>query len=282
VKEPRVYFRMLYSQQETDYLAYYGVYHTLLNYIYDNFCVQHFSKNPSDFRFIKSEFEYLGRLYGPTYKPDLSRLVRDEELVNKAKIFWNIKTAMNNNNFQLLKTILESNLNIVDDHFICLYYEHFWYSLEIQDITPLDIGIQLGFDINNNSARISGTLLSWILISCSDSYRYDIRFTKSEDYILELIRYCFEHGATHPKYTMHNYTEVMSYIDHGKMKELFDHYENQIESQFDFEKYELLNSKEKTRVKNLFLAIERRKGETKPCMIRDMLSLFEVKHLFFD
>jgi hypothetical protein len=69
---------------------------------------------------------------------------------------------------------------------------------------------------------------------------------------------------------------------HGKMKELFDHYENQIESQFDFEKYELLNSKEKTRVKNLFLAIERKKGEIKPCMIRDMLSLFEVKHLFFD
>lgn len=283
VRDPRVYFNQLYTKQESDYLASYGVFHLVLNYIHDNFCVQPFNKYPSNLRFIESEFKYLESLYGPSYKPDLSRLVRDEELVNQSKIFWNVKNAMNNNNWIKLKTILESNLNIVDEHFIYLYYEHFWYSLEIEDITPLDIAIQLGFDIDNNSTRIvytGGTLLSWILVSCSDSYRYETSLTKSEDYILELIRYCFEKGATHPKYTMHNYTEIMLYVDEGKIKDLFEYYENQIETQFDFSKYQLLKSKEKSKIKNLLLGTEKNR-EIKPCMIADMLNLFTVKNFTF-
>mgnify|MGYP006289665743 CR=1 FL=1 len=282
VSEPRVYFKRLYTQQEIDYLASYGVYHLILNEIHDNFCVHPFSKNPPDFRFIKSEFDYLESLYGPTYKPDLSRLIRNEELVNQSKIFWNSKIAMSSGNWKTLKTILESNLNVVDEHFICLYYEHFWYS-DNEDLTPLDIALQLGFDINNNSTRVvytGGTLLSWILISCSDSYRYDISLTKSEDYILELIRYCFERGATHPKYTIHNYTTIMLYMGESKIKDLFEYYENQIEGQFDFSKYCLLKPNEKARVRNLFLATEKNREQIKPCMISDMFGLFTVKTFF--
>lgn len=285
VNEPRVYFNRLYTQKEQDYLASYGVYHLVLNYIYDNFCVQYFSKNPTDFKFIKSEFEYLEHLYGPTYKPDLTRLVRDEELVNKAKIFWNVKKEMNDGNWKKIKSILESNLNVIDHHFICLYYEHFWYSLEIEDITPLDIAIQFGFDINNSYSKITytgGTLLSWILVSCSDSSKYGIGLAGTEDYILDLIRYCFEKGATHPKYTIDNYSTIMSYIDGGRIKDLFNYYENQIESQFDFTKYELLKPKEKASIKNILLASERRsEGVPKPYMVSNMLSLFSVQNLKF-
>lgn len=274
VSEPRFYFKRLYTEQEAEYFVSYGVYHIILNYINDNFCVQLFSKNPNDFRFIKNEFEYLELLYGPTYKPDLSKLVRDEELVNKAKIFWNVKISMNMGNWELLKSILENNLSVVDEHFICLYYEYFWYSLEIEEITPLDIAIQLGFDINNNSHRViytGGTLLNWILISCSDSCRYSIDLTKSEDYILELIRYCFEKGATHPKYKIHNYNTM---ILPDKIKEIFDYYENQIEEQFDFTKYELLKRKDRKMIKNLLLSVE--KGGFRRCIVRDALSYLDL------
>lgn len=291
VKNPRVYFKKIYTEDEAEYLASYGVYHTVLNHIQNNFCVEYFSKNPIDFRFVKDEFKYLENLYGPTYKPDLSQLVRDEEIVNKAKIFWNVKIAMNNGNWELLKTILESNLNVVDEHFTCLYYENFWYILEIEDITPLDIAIRLGFDINNNSKKIiytGGTLLNWILISCSDSYRYDINLTKSEDFILELIRYCFESGATHPKYNLFNYNTI---ILPDKIKDLFNYYENQIEDQFDFTKYDLLKKRDKETLKNILLSIEKKRFEggikpyikpyIKPCIIRDTLNLFSVQNFIF-
>ena len=275
VGDPRVYFKRLYTEKEAEYLTCYCVYHLVLNHIYDNFCVQPFSKYPSDFRFIKGEFDYLERLYGPSCKPDLSGLVRDEDLLNKAQIFWTIKVLMNTGNWEEIKTILESNLNIVDEHFICLYYEHFWYS-SIENITPLDIAIRLGFDINNSSKKVTytgGTLLSWILTSCSDSYKYDIEFTKSEDYILELIQYCFERGAVHPKYITYTYKTLMLYMDDGRIKQMFEYYENQVETQFDFSKYQLLSPKDKTKVKN-FLSVKMRVS----CMISDMLSLFSVRN----
>ena len=276
VKKPKVYFKRLYTEEEAEYLISYGVYHTVLNHIQRNFCVEYFSKNPIDFRFVKDEFVYLEHLYGPTYKPDLSRLVRDEELVNKGKIFWNVKLAMNNGDWELLKNILESNLNIIDEHFICLYYEHFWYIFEIEDINPLDIAIQLGFDINNNSSRIiytGRTLLNWILISCSDSCRYGNSLTKSEDYILELIRYCFEKGSTHPKYNLNNYSTI---ILPDKIKDLFKYYENQIEEPFDFTKYELLKRKDKETIKKILLSSRKKESVIRTCIINDALSLFSV------
>lgn len=277
VNKPGVYFKRLYTEEEAEYLISYGVYHIVLNHIQRNFCVEYFSKNPIDFRFIKNEFEYLEHLYGPSYKPDLSRLVRDEELINKSKIFWNVKLAMNNGNWELLKSILESNLNIIDEHFMCLYYEHFWYIFEIEDITPLDIAVQLGFNINNKSSRImytGGTLLNWILISCWDSCKYGNSLTKSEDYILELIRYCFEKGATHPKYNLHKYKTI---ILPDKIKDLFEYYENQIEKQFDFTKYELLKTKDKETLKKILLANRKKEGGIRHCIINDALSLFSVQ-----
>ena len=276
INNPRVYFKQLYTEEEGEYLIAYGVYHIVLKIININFCVKHFSKNPIDFRFVKNEFEYLEKMYGPTYKPDLSKLVREEVLLNNAKIFWNVKVAMINGNWELLKSILESNLNVVDNHFICLYYEYFWYILEFEDITPLDIAIQLGFDINNISdTRFNrGTLLNWILVKCSDCYRYGISSTKSENYILELIQYCFERGAIHPKYNLSNYNTLLL---SDKIKELFDYYENQIEQQFDFSKYALLKTTDRQTLKKNLLAARKNEGGIRLCIITDAFNLFSVK-----
>ena len=276
INNPRVYFKQLYTEEEGEYLIAYGVYHIVLKIININFCVKHFSKNPIDFRFVKNEFEYLEKMYGPTYKPDLSKLVREEVLLNNAKIFWIVKVAMINGNWELLKSILESNLNIVDNHFICLYYEYFWYILEFEDITPLDIAIQLGFDINNISdTRFNrGTLLNWILVKCSDCYRYGISSTKTENYILELIQYCFKRGAIHPKYNLSNYNTLL-FPD--KIKELFDYYENQIEQQFDFSKYALLKTTDRQTLKKILLAVRKNEGGIRLCIISDAFNLFSVK-----
>ena len=41
--------------------------------------------------------------------------------------------------------------------------------------------------------------------------------------------------------------KILPIYDEGKIKDLFEYYENQIETQFDFSKYQLLKSKEKSK-----------------------------------
>ena len=89
-----------------------------------------------------------------------------------------------------------------------------------------------------------------------------------------MIRYCFEKGATHPKYNLHKYNTI---ILPDKIKDLFEYYENQIEEQFDFTKYELLKTKDKKTVKKILLANRKKETVIRTCIISDVLNLFSVK-----